>query len=167
MEECLREILEEKIIGDLSAAVNSYCGKLLNELEHTHNDELMTLLSDNFFNIMKEKKILFPSSIRNSFYCGTNALLSSSQFTQDLRGHLLALADCSSETLNVFIGNVILKLCNAILVFSIKHMRSVSSEIVQKTEYKKRSRDSIDSKEFRQLVYHIGGSVVNGFFVER
>lgn len=54
-----------------------------------------------------------------------------------------------------------LKLCDKVIAFTLKHVRGASASTGDK--YKKRSKDNLNSIEYRQLSYYIGGSVVKGF----
>ncbi|KAK3924506.1 Protein Wiz [Frankliniella fusca] len=167
VKEVLEEIAKERVIGDLSDKVNKYAGKILLKLNEEHakddTEELYKFLSYHFFDIIRDSKILFPSSIRSAFNIGQNKLMSSEEFMTELNGILSSLEETEVDVCNVFIGNVMLILCKKIQIFCIRHMREVSAELLQPVQYKKRSKDSINSVKFHQLVYYIGGSVVGGF----
>ena len=157
----LQDMLKEPVIGDLSQLVRNYCLCMQEMLNDPLASDVFTYLSEAFSDILLDKKVLFPSAIRSAFLSGVNGLLSSSEFRITIKSHFRSMKESEESVLNVFVGDFMCALGNKLLVFCLKKMRGELSNV--ETLRKKRSGDSVDSVEFRQLVYHIAGSVLNGF----
>lgn len=93
-----------------------------------------------------------------------NGWLNSGEFRDDLRGFILGLGlsgpPQSVEILNVFLSNLVMQLGYSVLIYYVQTIHGFSA--TQKIR-RKRSQDKLDSKEFLQLSYYIGGSIVSGY----
>ncbi|XP_034236291.1 uncharacterized protein LOC117642325 [Thrips palmi] len=163
MKAALQDMLTEPIIGDLSQLVHDYCLGLNESLDDpTLDNDLLSHLSLCFSEVLSGRKALFPSAIRTSMYVGTNNLLCSPEFRKTMKDFFQLLKECDGNVLNVFLGDFMCSLSRKVIVMCMKKMRGgLNSDAVPL--YTKRSGDDFESVEFRQEVYHISGSIVNGF----
>lgn len=160
----LVELESEPVIGNLSQLCHDYIVSFQEKFKEDISgeaSEMCSVLCDNFNDIMKGRKALFPSSIRCAFYSRTNKLLSTKEFIASMTGCMTALCEGEDSVINVVFGNLIFILSKKTLVYIIRTMQGCA--VTPGIERKKRSEDDIDSIEFRQLVYHIGGCIVSGF----
>ena len=167
LEAAVREVSKDPAISYLGSKVNNFCASVLfalatNECCETV-DDLMSLLSEKFHQILSGKKVLFPSAIRAAVYVGVNQLLCDNEFRDTLKHHLRSLEgeNLDNSVLNVFVGVMVLKLTQKKLVYVLRKMRRCENE--SEFTRKKRSEDSVNSETFQQVVYHVSGSIVNGY----
>ncbi|KAK3922780.1 Undecaprenyl-diphosphatase [Frankliniella fusca] len=157
------DILKEEIVGDLDSKIHEYAQQLSVNLSDTTGtlEELYEFLGDCFYKILRKKKIVFPAGVKSNVLLGTNELLCSKSFRDNVKEKLLVLQDVSEDVLNVFVGVFIFNLSKKVLLHSLKSMRIVTEEEVEvRMRY---SKDRIESEDFRQLVFHIGGAIVKGY----
>lgn len=72
---------------------------------------------------------------------------------------MLLLADCDDSVLNVFIDEFMRTLPNKIIVFCV---RKIKGDNINRNARTNRGSDDFNSEEFKQTVYHIAGSIVDG-----
>lgn len=159
----LHSMATAPVVGDLGANVQAYAEATSKSLDDTTGslEEIYCGLSKQFARIITSKKIVFPNTVKTNILVGTNHWLSLEKNREDLKNNFQVLNEADEEVLNPFVGEFIFMLSRNILLFCLKRMRCVTQEEVE--ERRKRSADKIDSEEFQQLVYHIGGSIVSGF----
>jgi len=98
--------------------------------------------------------------LRHSVLLKTGILLNSDNFVTEMKGLLCKIKIASDSVLIFFIGNVFPKVSGWQLLYCLRKIRGHSSNDEAKVqEY---SEDSMHPQSFTQLVYHIGGAVLNG-----
>lgn len=164
--EALQEIINVPVIGEFSQLVQDFTVHVKNYFTSIEYEEcecdILPELSETFYSIITSQKLTFPSVIRSAVLKGTNKLLNDNARCAQLKNLLRkCCADVKEEVITLFYGDFILQVSKKVLVFALKKMRGSTMESVQE-ERRKRSSDRIDSTDFLELVYYIGGAVLSG-----
>ena len=103
------------------------------------------------------------TGVRTQFLMGTNKLVNNTSFIEELGGIFVSiLENPSKEALNLLCGVFMLNFSQELLLLIVRAMLGSAPPAVAIIR-KKWSSDDVDSEEFKEIIYYIGGSVVHSF----
>lgn len=135
----------------------------LHEKESSQLKSLVQFLTQNILQVKNNIKANLKSGIRSQFLVEFNKLCCDNVFMGELQELFEPLVSpTTNEVLNVICGVVLFQFSNELLLMVLRKMLGtpVPSEAIVR---KKWSSDDIDSIEFKEIIYYIGGAVLHTF----
>ncbi|KAK3924774.1 Immunoglobulin A1 protease [Frankliniella fusca] len=158
-------ILSDPLVGKWAEPLKIYSRAVKESFSDfgEEHDCLCKFLHESIYSILSNHSAIFSSSLVHTFYVGVNSLLNNKEFRIELRKYFVALDGVAvpcKEVINLFFGNIMFHLSTAVLLYFIRTIhKSTSNDEVRR----KRSSDNISSRDFLEVSYYIGGSVVATF----